>query len=163
SVKRTDVRRLKKRLREATLAQQELGKRMFHLKTLYDLSREIGHLIDSQAIMKNLLMMVIGTFGTFRAIVLLVDTVRGSIAASAQRDLDDAGVGAVGQVVRSAGSGSQVGHILDLSARAGEREAPRGEAAVDTALAGCDLQVWVPFAVNDEFSGGIGLGEKMTG
>src|SRR3990172_7203387 len=84
-MKPTDITRLRKRRREAARAPQELEKRLFHLKTLYDVSREIGSLMDRQAIMKNLVMMVIGTFGTFRGLILLVDTERASIEAVAPR------------------------------------------------------------------------------
>src|SRR6059036_385926 len=72
-MRRTHTKHMKKRLRDAARTQRELEKRMFHLKTLYDVSREIGFLIDTRAIMKNLLMMVIGTFGVERGLILLVD------------------------------------------------------------------------------------------
>jgi len=44
-------------------AQRELERRIFHLKTLYDLGQEIGFLRCTNTIVKNLLMMIIGTFG----------------------------------------------------------------------------------------------------
>src|SRR6059036_1050852 len=72
-MRRTHTKHMKKRLRDAARTQRELEKRMFHLKTLYDVSREIGFLIDTRAIIKNLLMMVIGTFGVERGLILLVD------------------------------------------------------------------------------------------
>src|SRR3990172_4993045 len=100
-MKPTDITRLRKRRREAARAPQELEKRLFHLKTLYDVSREIGSLMDRQAIMKNLVMMVIGTFGTFRGLILLVDTERASIEAVAQRGLDDQAMGTLAAMVQS--------------------------------------------------------------
>ena len=72
-MRREHVKLMRKRLREATRAQQELEKRIFHLKTLYDVGREIGSLIDTQAIIKNLLMMVVGTFGAERGLILIVE------------------------------------------------------------------------------------------
>ena len=59
------------RLQDAARSREELEKRMFHLKTLYDVSREIGVLIDTEAILKNLLMMVVGTFGAERGLIVL--------------------------------------------------------------------------------------------
>src|SRR5262249_56790497 len=88
-MKRTRVGHMKKRLQEAARAQQELEKRMFHLKALYDVSREIGFLIDTQAIMKNLLMMVVGTFGVECGLILLVDVREKRIAAVTQRGFED--------------------------------------------------------------------------
>ena len=138
-MKRTDIKRLKKRLQEAARAQGELEKRMFHLKTLYDVSREIGFLIDTQAIIKNLLMMVIGTFGTFRGVILLADAERGSVEALTQRGLDEQAMTTVAEMVQS------------------------GRFTVDDFTASLNLQVWIPFPVKDHLKGGIGLGEKMTG
>ena len=48
--------------KEAKYSQRELERRIFHLKTLYDLGQEIGYLRGTQEITKNLLMMMIGTF-----------------------------------------------------------------------------------------------------
>ena len=138
-MKQTDIKRLKKRLREAARAQRELERRMFHLKTLYDASREIGFLIDTQAILQNLLMMVIGTFGTFRGVILLADTERGSVEAVAQRGLDEPALNALAHAVQS------------------------GRCTADELTASLDLQVWIPFPVKNQLTGGIGLAEKMTG
>ena len=138
-MKPTELKRLKKRLREAARAQQELERRMFHLKTLYDASREIGFLIDTQAIMKNLLMMVIGTFGTFRGVILLADTERGSVEALTQRGLDEQAMTTLADMVQS------------------------GRFTEDGVTASLNLQVWIPFSVKNQLTGGIGLGEKMTG
>ena len=120
---------------------------MFHLKTLYDLSREIGFLIDTQAIMQNLLMMVIGTFGTFRGVILLVDTESSSVEALTQRGLDEQAMGTLAEMVQS-------GRFTDMMQRAGP---------VDDFIASLNLRVWIPFPVKNELTGGIVLGEKMTG
>ncbi|MBI3030573.1 MAG: PilZ domain-containing protein [Candidatus Rokubacteria bacterium] len=163
-MKQTDIKRLKKRLREAARAQRELEKRMFHLKTLYDLSREIGFLIDTQAIMTNLLMMVIGTFGTFRGVILLIDTERASIEAVAQRGLDDQSMRTLAEMVQS-------GRFTEVMRHGGPIELVRGRGAssqsasapAEELLASLDLRVWIPFTIKDHLKSGIGLGEKMTG
>src|ERR1700716_2865341 len=98
-MRRERLKHMKKRLREATRAQQELEKRMFHLKSLYDVSREIGSLIDTQAIVKNLLMMVVGTFGVERGLILTVDVRDNRIQAMTQRGFDDAASAALSQAV----------------------------------------------------------------
>src|SRR5262249_13040579 len=151
--------RLRAELRAATTAQQELERRMFHLKSLYDLGREIGSLLDSQLIMKNALLMVIGTFGTFRGAVALADPVRRAISASAHRGMAEASTAAFGEVVLT-GCANGVATAAKSRKR---RAASPSTASPMRGLRACDLQVWVPFPVNDELTGGLGLGEKMTG
>jgi class 3 adenylate cyclase len=151
-VKPTDLKRLKKRLREATRGQRELEKRMFHLKTLYDASREIGFLMDTQAIMKNVLMMVIGTFGTFRGVILLADTEHGSVEAVTERGMDEPAMATLAGMVQSGRFTEVMGASSEIESR-----------AVKNLLTSLDLQVWIPFPVKDPLKGAIGLGEKMTG
>ena len=43
--------------------QAELDRQLFHLKTLYDVSRELLGLIEVKAILKNFLFMTTGNFG----------------------------------------------------------------------------------------------------
>ena len=57
---------------DAEHSQRELERRIFHLKTLYEVSQVIGSLRDPQQIMKNLLLMVIGTFGALKGVAFLV-------------------------------------------------------------------------------------------
>ena len=142
------------RLQEAARARQELEKRMFHLKTLYDVSREIGFLIDTQAIIKNLLMMVVGTFGVERGLIVLRDVRENRIEAVTHRGLDDAAASALAGAVESgllARLQMSVGTVI-LSEHQGSGP-----------LSSIDLQVWIPFEVNEHLKGGIGLGEKLTG
>jgi class 3 adenylate cyclase len=132
------IKDLKKRLREAERSQQDLEKRMFHLKTLYDVSREIGFLTDTKAIIRNLLLMVVGTFGVERGLILLVDVRENRIETMTQRGLDDGAEAALSQAVVDAG------FLANLQVS-------------------LDLHVWMPFEVNERLKGGIGLGEKLTG
>jgi len=83
------VDQLKKRLREATRLRRELERRMYHLKTLYDLSRDIGSATDIPSIMNSLLLMVMGTLGAERGVVVLSDAREHRITAVAHRGLDD--------------------------------------------------------------------------
>ena len=47
---------------EAKQFELELERRIYYLKTLYDLSLEIGYQRETNEIIKNLLLMMIGTF-----------------------------------------------------------------------------------------------------
>ena len=136
-MQRPRVEDLEQRLRDAAHAQEELEKRMFHLKTLYDASREIGSLIDTQAIVKNLLLTVVGTFGVERGLILVADLRDNQIAAVTHRGLDEAAASALAPAV-------EAGDLVSL-------------------VPALDLQVWIPFEVNEHLKGGIGLGERLTG
>lgn len=58
-----EIKRLRKELTNAKDSRFELTKRIFHLKTLYDVSREICELKLPDEIMKNFIMTITGTFG----------------------------------------------------------------------------------------------------
>ena len=127
--------RYEAQLHQAAHAQAELEKRIFHLKTLYDLSREIAFLNDSDAILQNLLMMVLGTFGAERGLIVLRDASTARITALAHRGLDDAAQAA----------------------------AALARHHVAQPLAAVDLRICTPFDVDEHCKGSIGLGEKLTG
>jgi hypothetical protein len=63
----------KPRSRRAARSPHELEKRIYHLKTLYEVSREITGLADIASITKNVLMMVVGTLGVERGILAVSD------------------------------------------------------------------------------------------
>src|SRR5207249_1596671 len=59
----------------------------------------IGSLIDTQAIIKNLLMMVVGTFGAERGLILIVEVRANRIEAMTQRGFDEAALAALSGAV----------------------------------------------------------------
>lgn len=142
------------RLQEAARSREELEKRMFHLKTLYDVSREIGFLIDTQAIIKNLLMMVLGTFGVERGLIVLRDVRENRIEALAHRGLDEAAAAAL-----TGATASALLARLQMSVGTVILSEHQGSAA----LSSIDLHLWIPFEVDEHLKGGIGLGERLTG
>jgi class 3 adenylate cyclase len=127
--------RYETRLLEAARAQAELEKRIFHLKTLYDLSREIGILKDSDTIIHNLLMMVLGTFGAERGLIVMREVASNRITGLAHRGLDNAA---------DAADALAQHHVAQP-------------------LAAVDLRICIPFDVDTNLKGSIGLGEKLTG
>ena len=127
--------RYEARLKDAVRSQQELEKRMFHLRTLYDVSREIGYLSDSQSILGNLLMMVLGTFGVERGLIVLHDPRDSRVVALAERRIADA-----------------AGVARELAAH-----------HVAQPLPPFDLRVCIPFDVEEHLKGTIALGERLTG
>jgi signal transduction histidine kinase len=51
-------------------AQAEIDRRLFHLKTLYDVSRELLGVVEIKAILKNFLLMTLGNFGVVEGFIL---------------------------------------------------------------------------------------------
>jgi len=138
---------------DAEHSQRELERRIFHLKTLYDVSQGIGSLRDPQQIMKNLLLMVIGTFGALKGVAFLVDVQQGRIAAVTQRSMGRTALAELQQSIE-AGYFDELKGVTDIQ-QVGKK--------LSALLADAQLQVWLPFVVNENFQGGIGLGAKMLG
>ena len=151
---RPRLKQMKRRLLDAARTRRELEKRIFHLKTLYDVSREIGSLIDTQSIVKNLLMMVVGTLGVECGLILLVDVRENRIDAMSQRGFDDAALAAVSRAVAA-------GFPVNVQAPIGASLLSGSDGS--GLFASLDLRVWIPIVVSERLHGGIGLGEKLTG
>ena len=70
--------------------QTELDRRVYYLKTLYDVSRDIFGSVDYETILKNFLMMTMGNFGVAKGFILTVDVpseeINGFISAGFQAD-----------------------------------------------------------------------------
>src|SRR4030095_11494244 len=86
---------------DAAHSQRELERRIFHLKTLYEVSQVIGSLRDPQQIMKNLLLMVIGTFGALKGVAFLFEVQEGRISAVTQRSMGKAALMELSQAVEA--------------------------------------------------------------
>jgi len=54
-------------------AKAELDRQAFHLKTLYDVSKDIFGTVDCDAILKNFLLMITGNFGVIEGFILTQD------------------------------------------------------------------------------------------
>lgn len=127
--------RYEARLKKAAHARGELEKRIFHLKTLYELSREIGSLSNTGDILDNLLMTVVGTFGVERGVIVLRTHATNALDTFAHRGIDDPQNVALALAQH---------HVAEP-------------------LAAGELQICIPFDVDENLKGSIGLGEKLTG
>jgi signal transduction histidine kinase len=144
-------------------SQQELEKRIFHLKALYDLGQEIGYLRATGEITKNLLLMTIGTFGASCGFILLFDMGRGKIEAFTQRGMIENSLDLFSQTVDSAyfREASEATSIQVVDER-GEVQ-KKGKGSFFDLLSSLNIRIWVPFAIDANLRGGIGLGEKLSG
>ena len=67
----------------------ELEKRIFHLKTLNDVSREIVFLENAKEIVPSLLLMIMGTYGSMQGVAFLLNDERTAIDVFSERGLDE--------------------------------------------------------------------------
>lgn len=149
-------------LRNVRLLQQ-LERRVFHLRALYDLSQEIAFLKESREILRGLLMTVMGTFGTVSGVSVLADVEKGKIEV-----LECRGMGEDSTWGEGTGFGRSYFETLKdmtLPIVPGGPTDPAGNEGGDAMglLVSLGLNVWIPFRVNESLRGGLGLGEKLSG
>ncbi len=68
-----EVETLRASLAQAEKARTELDRRIFHLKTLYDVSKDIYGSVETETILKNFLLMSMGNFGAVAGFILLTN------------------------------------------------------------------------------------------
>ena len=72
-----ELDRLRSALHEAEQVKLELDRRVFHLKTLYDVSSDIFGSVDSATILRSFLLMTLGNFGVIEGFVTLLNGISG--------------------------------------------------------------------------------------
>ena len=70
---REELRQLKDSLKRSEHIQADLDKRVFHLRTLYDVSKDIFTTVEFDTILKNFLLMTMGNFGVAEGFILTMD------------------------------------------------------------------------------------------
>ena len=68
-----EIEQLKASLKEAEHVQADLDRRVFHLKTLYDVSKDIYGSVETETILRNFLLMTMGNFGVMEGFIILLD------------------------------------------------------------------------------------------
>lgn len=136
----------------------ELERRVFHLKTLYEVSQVVGVLRDPQQIMRNLLMMVMGVFGAPRGVAFLFEAKTPEARIVVQRG----GLSSLETLLNQT-SDRASGFVDNRFALLDWRNVTMKKTpTVPEVLASCGLRVWAPFIVNERHRGGIALGEKLS-
>jgi class 3 adenylate cyclase len=69
-----EVKKLRNQLNESEHVQNELDRRIFYLKTLYDVSKDIFSSVESEKILRNFLLMAMGNFGVTKGFTLLTNS-----------------------------------------------------------------------------------------
>ena len=68
-----EIEQLRAALKEAEDVQTELDRRIFHLKTLFDVSKDIYSSVEIETIMRSFLLMTMGNFGVMDGFIQLLD------------------------------------------------------------------------------------------
>ncbi len=74
-----ELEQLRTSLLQAERIQTELDRRVYYLKTLYDVSKDIFGSVEYEPILKNFLLMTMGNFGVAEGFILTVDVPSGEI------------------------------------------------------------------------------------
>jgi class 3 adenylate cyclase len=74
-----EVKRLQDALQQAEHVQTELDRRVFYLKTLYDVSKDIFSSVESEKILRSFLLMAMGNFGVTQGFILGINSSNGGI------------------------------------------------------------------------------------
>jgi class 3 adenylate cyclase len=90
-----EIEQLRTALKEAESVQSELDRRVFHLKTLYDVSKDIYGSVETETILRNFLLMTMGNFGVMEGFVILLDASSKEISQLVSIGMQDGDVAAL--------------------------------------------------------------------
>ena len=84
-----EVKRLQDALKQSEHVQTELDRRVFNLKTLYDVSKDIFSSVESEKILRRFLLMAMGNFGVTQGFILGINSPTKGIQHFVQVGLED--------------------------------------------------------------------------
>jgi class 3 adenylate cyclase/transcriptional regulator with GAF, ATPase, and Fis domain len=144
-----DIRRLNEDLEKKS---NQLDRRVFHLKTLYDVSKDIFGIVESETVLKNFLFMTLGNFGVMEGFILTLDSSMAEISHFIPVGLDDHNLTAMQEQLKEyllkndsqylSESHRQIVNVPDLPP---------------------SISLAMTFSVDESYGGLLGLGSKMTG
>ena len=141
-----------RRYLEPKSIQDELDRRTYHLKTLYDVSKDIFGSVDFGTILRDFLLMTMGNFGVMEGFILSLDEPSGEINHFECMGFQESGPAAVREFAKKLLSSVLPGEI------SGD-----GKAISDATALPAGAVYALPFQVVPGCSGLLGLGGKLTG
>ena len=147
-----ELEQLRSSLQQAERIQTELDRRVYYMKTLYDVSKDIFGSVEFETILKNFLLMTMGNFGVAEGFILTVDVstreINGFVSIGFQGDDIS--------ILRTGGSEILLSDDLVKSMQS------------ETDLKTCGLLPSAmicafPFVVDTDCTGIMGLGAKLIG
>lgn len=144
------------------ISQRELEKRIYHLKTVFDVSQVLGSLRTIQEITNNQLMMIMGTFGAISGVMVVVDSNRNNIEAITQRGMDKTFLDKIHEAIES-GNYNEVKGVTGVQILDGKDNVEKKEKKnIFELLSLFKMRIWMPLEINEKLWGGIGLGDKLS-
>ncbi|UCD78388.1 MAG: hypothetical protein JSW26_23725, partial [Desulfobacterales bacterium] len=147
-----EIKQLRESLQQAEKVQAELDLRVFNLKTLYDVSKDIYGSVESETIIRNFLLMTMGNFGVMQAFILLND-------ASAEKANKFVSVGFQDDLTQSLEKDAV--RYLDHIGLKDPHQKLKPSDHHDILPPAVDFSL--PFAVTQNCPGLLGLGPKLIG
>jgi class 3 adenylate cyclase len=147
-----ELEALRSSLLQAERIQTELDRRVYYMKTLYDVSKDIFGSVEYEPILKNFLLMTMGNFGVVEGFILTVDVpskkINGFVSAGFQGD----------DISLLRTGGSEILLSADLV------KTIQNEADLKTCgLLPSAMMCAFPFVVDTNCTGIMGLGAKLIG
>jgi class 3 adenylate cyclase len=147
-----EIETLKASLGQAEAVRMELDRRIFHLKTLYDVSKDIYGSVEKETILKNFLLMSMGNFGVVSGFLFLADIQSSKIQHFTQVGFQDSDVHSFRTQCQS---------LLDekgfYQSVAAIKEASRSESA------SYPIHLALPFVLDENTLVLLGLGPTLAG
>ncbi len=149
---RTEVKRLREELKQSEHLQSELDRRIFDLKTLYDVSKDIFSSVETETILRSFLLMAMGSFGATEGAILLINSLSKEIQYLVTVGLADKDVAGIKK-----GIAQRIGQGMLL------QPAARAEKILQADFLSTPLAFARDFGVESEWTGIFGLGAKLIG
>ena len=147
-----EIEQLRSSLHQAEVIQSELDRRVYYMKTLYDISRDIFGSVEFESILKNFLLMTMGNFGVVEGFILTVNLPAGEI-----NGFVSVGIDAEDKPLLKTG-GSKILLSPDLAESLHDQKSAKGNDLLPPVMI-CTF----PFHVDPYCSGIMGLGAKLIG
>jgi class 3 adenylate cyclase len=148
----TEVNRLREELKQSEHVQNELDRRVFYLKTLYDVSKDIFSSVETETILRSFLLMAMGNFGTTEGSILLINPLSNEIEHLVAVGLADEDIAAIKKDVEQ-----RIRQDMSGQSAIGARKL----LLADTLL--ISFAFARDFSVESEWTGTFGLGAKLIG
>ena len=148
----TEVEKLRDSLKKSEQVQTELDRRVFYLKTLYDVSKDIFSSVDSATILRNFLLMAMGNFGVTEGFILLTNSnskkVEDIVPVGLQNSDEVSLIEGIQQLLRHDTFPALFENKADFSQQD---------------FFPSSLEFLQPFTVESDYPGILGLGPKLVG
>ena len=147
-----ELEQLRNSLQQAERIETELDRRVYYLKTLYDVSKDIFGSVEYESILKNFLLMTMGNFGVAEGFILTVDVPSGEINGFVSVGFQS------GDITLLRTGGSQILLSPDLVNSMQKQQGLNSHSLLPPATI-CAF----PFTVDTDCRGIMGLGAKLVG